>query len=140
MPALVIRRTRKSSIAVRGSFYLPDKMLIAGQRCLVLEDEFLIALDLQQILETAGAVRVICVSSIADALTQLSRERFTVAVVDMMIDGVPSIAVTNELLRQNIPFVFLTGMSPDAAQARGLPAAPLVGKPYQPDLVIAVLN
>ncbi len=115
-------------------------MLIAGQRCLVLEDEFLIALDLQQILETAGAARVICVSSIADALTQLSRERFTVAVVDMMIDGVPSVAVVNELLQQNIPFVFLTGMSLDAEQARKVPAAPLVGKPYQPDRLISALN
>lgn len=115
-------------------------MLIAGQRCLVLEDEFLIALDIQQILETAGATRVICVSSIADALTQLSHERFTVAIVDMMIDNVPSAAVANELLRQNIPFVFLTGMSPDAVQARSLPAAPLVGKPYQPDRLIAALN
>ena len=28
---------------------------IAGKRCLVLDDEFLIALDIQQILETAGA-------------------------------------------------------------------------------------
>jgi hypothetical protein len=42
--------------------------LLSGKRCLVLDDEFLIALDIQQILERAGASHVTkrCVCSRSD--------------------------------------------------------------------------
>ena len=44
-----------------------NKLLI-GKRCLVLDDEFLIALDIQQTLEFAGAAHVACVATVAEAL------------------------------------------------------------------------
>ena len=44
---------------------------LSGKRCLVLDDEFLIALDIQQMLERAGATEVICVASAAEALRLL---------------------------------------------------------------------
>lgn len=118
----------------------PNQSLIAGKRCLVLDDEFLIALDIQQILETAGAARVICVSNIEDALKQLEREAFNAAVIDMMIDGKPCTAVAEALTRQKIPFVFLTGVTAEDKHARQFPRAPLVGKPYHGERLLAALN
>ena len=41
--------------------------LLAGKCCLVLDDEFLIALDIQQILELAGAASVVSVATAAEA-------------------------------------------------------------------------
>ncbi len=118
----------------------PDQSLIIGKRCLVLDDEFLIALDIQQILENAGASRVICVSNLTDAIAQLERETFNAAVIDMMIDGKPSIDVAHALTKQRIPFVFLTGVSAEDKHTRQFQSAPLVGKPYQAARLLTALN
>jgi CheY-like chemotaxis protein len=48
--------------------------LLSGKRCLVLDDEFLIALDIQQILERAGAMHVASVASATAAIEVLHRE------------------------------------------------------------------
>ena len=46
-----------------------NEPLLAGLTCLVLEDEFLIALDLQDILESAGAGAVACHADADEAPT-----------------------------------------------------------------------
>ena len=57
-----------------------------GKRCFVLDDEFLIALDIQQILERAGAAHVASVASAAEAIALLGREpKFDVAVLDVKL-------------------------------------------------------
>ena len=62
--------------------------LLSGKRCLVLDDEFLIALDIQQILEIAGATHVACAATVPEALELLRREPdFDVAVLDVKIGG-----------------------------------------------------
>lgn len=119
---------------------LPEQSLIVGKRCLVLDDEFLIALDIQQILETAGAARVICVSNAIDAVKQLERETFNAAVIDLMIDGEACIEVAHMLERQRIPFVVLTGMPAHDSRVRQFSRAPLVAKPYDTRRLLAALN
>jgi hypothetical protein len=47
------------------------KASVAGKRFLVLDDEFLIALDIQQTLEIAGAADVLCVAHADGALKEL---------------------------------------------------------------------
>ena len=60
--------------------------LLTGKRCFVLDDEFLIALDIQQILERAGAAHVASVASAAEAIALLGREpKFDVAVLDVKL-------------------------------------------------------
>ena len=62
--------------------------LLSGKRCLVLDDEFLIALDIQQILEIAGAAHVACAATVPEALELLRREpAFDVAVPDVKLSG-----------------------------------------------------
>jgi CheY-like chemotaxis protein len=119
-------------------------MLLAGKRCLVLDDEFLIALDIQQILETAGAGRVICVSTADAALAALRvGPRIDLAVLDVMLSGVmrTSVTVAAALAAQKIPFIFLTGVRGEDVHTREFPHAPVVEKPYQaPLLMDAVLR
>lgn len=113
---------------------------LAGKRCLVLDDEFLIALDIQQVLETAGATDVVCIADAAEALQALSREPpFDLAVLDVKLGGGvrSSAAVAAVLARQNVPFVFLTGMRAAEVHAQKFPAAPVVEKPYQASALLA---
>jgi CheY-like chemotaxis protein len=107
--------------------------LLIGKRCLVLDDEFLIALDIQQILEFAGAAHVACVATVAEALALLrANPDFDLAVLDVKISGPDgnSLGVAAQLAAKGTPFVFLTGMRVDDLHARQFPQAPVVEKPY----------
>jgi len=107
--------------------------LLTGRRCLVLDDEFLIALDIQQILELAGAKHVASVATASEAIALLRREpKFDLAVLDLKLGGSEdnSLGVASELARMGTPFVFLTGMRVDNVHVRECPQAPVVAKPY----------
>ena len=107
--------------------------LVSGKRCFVLDDEFLIALDIQQILERAGAAHVTSVASATEAIEVLGREpKFDLAVLDVKLGGVErnSLDVAALLHTQGVPFVFLTGMRADDVHAKKFPNAPVIEKPY----------
>jgi two-component system, response regulator PdtaR len=107
--------------------------LLIGKRCLVLDDEFLIALDIQQILEFAGAAHVASVATVAEALALLrANPDFDLAVLDVKISGPDgnSLGVAAQLAAKGTPFVFLTGMRVDDLHAKQFPQAPVVEKPY----------
>ena len=115
---------------------------LAGRRCLVLDDEYLIALDIQQILESAGADGVICVSTAREALDAIAGGApFDVAVLDVKLDDKAgdSLEVAAALGRTGTPFLVLTGMRSADVHAGKFPDTPVIEKPYQaPALVEAV--
>ena len=107
--------------------------LLSGKRCFVLDDEFLIALDIQQILERSGAAYVASVASAIEAMKVLDREpKFDLAVLDVKLGDVEgnSLDVAALLHTQGVPFVFLTGMRADDVHAKKFPNAPVIEKPY----------
>jgi len=115
---------------------------VAGKRCLVLDDEFLIALDIQQMLENAGAARVDCVASVPEAMKLLgSTPGFDIAILDIKLSepGGTSLGLASTLASQGTPFVFLTGMRSDDLHARNFPAAPVVEKPYDAVALMAAI-
>jgi CheY-like chemotaxis protein len=117
--------------------------LLSGKRCLVLDDEFLIALDIQQILERAGALHVTSVASAGEAIELLDREpKFDVAVLDVKLSGPErtSLDVATLLQTQGTPFVFLTGMRADDVHARLFPNAPIVEKPYDATALLKAVH
>jgi CheY-like chemotaxis protein len=119
------------------------KSFIAGKRCLVLDDEFLIALDIQQILQAAGAATVVCVGSADEALDVLQNDpRVDLAVLDVKLNGPhgSSMNVAAALKLQGTAFVFLTGMRSDDVHTRNYPAVPVVEKPYDAQLLLAALR
>ena len=107
--------------------------LLNGKRCFVLDDEFLIALDIQQILERAGAMHVTSVASAAEAIVLLGREpKFDLGVLDVKLGDMErnSLDIAALLQSQGTPFVFLTGMRVDDVHAKKFPNAPVIEKPY----------
>ncbi|MDO9440898.1 MAG: response regulator [Beijerinckiaceae bacterium] len=115
---------------------------LAGKACFVLEDEFLIALDLQDVLEQAGAA-VTCFANADDALAALEKGvAFHVALLDVQLGGSSrtSHSVAAALSERKIPFIFLTGMRRDVAQLASYPDAPLLEKPYQQEALLAAIR
>ena len=115
---------------------------LAGKHCLVLDDEFLIALDIQQILEAAGAASVVSVSTAQAAIAAVAERAIDLAVLDVRLTGSGGggLAVANSLLRKGIAFVFLTGMRSDDEHTRAFPGIPVVEKPYLAPLLLDALR
>ena len=115
---------------------------IAGKRFLVLDDEFLIALDIQQVLESLGADSVVCVSSAHDALKAIeAAPKFDHAVLDYRLAGTTSsLDVADALVKARIPFVFLTGMRGDKQMQQKYPDTAVVEKPYDAKLLIDAIS
>ena len=113
-----------------------------GKRLLVVEDEFVIALDLQNLLEAAGHEVVALAASVADALALLDgdggddaepgRRRPPLldgAVLDVNLRGEPATPVADALAARGVPFVFVSGYGA-AGRPPGHEAAPVLAKPY----------
>ena len=116
---------------------------VSGKRCLVLDDEFLIALDIQQILERAGAAVVTCVASATEAIAMINGgQTFDIAVLDVKLSGLTgnSLGVAAALKAKGIPFVFLTGMRVNEVHAKAFPEAPVIEKPYDATTLLEALQ
>ena len=115
---------------------------LTGKLCLVVDDEFLIALDIQQTLENAGAAEVVCAGSAAEAMAFARARRFDVAVLDVRLGrtGASSLPVAEVLAAAGTPFVFLTGLRGDSAEARAYPQAPVIEKPYDAQALLAAIR
>jgi DNA-binding response OmpR family regulator len=113
---------------------------LSGKRGLVIDDEFLIALDLQEILEGAGA-QITCAGSVDKALEALRGEAYDFGVLDLHLGGdlTTGLAVAAGFAEHGIPFIFLSGMRSDERPAGGFPQAALIEKPYQPSALLATI-
>jgi CheY-like chemotaxis protein len=118
--------------------FMGSETLLGGKRCLVLDDEFLIALDIQHILEAA----VISVASAAEAVSALHGDKaFDVAVLDLKLGGAGgnSVRVAELLNARGTPFVFLTGIDSGDRLLSKFPHVPVVEKPYRVPLLLEAL-
>jgi len=121
---------------------MPDSVheSLRGKRFLVVEDEFLILLDIQQILEGAGAAHVAIAGRLSEAETALARETFDAVLLDLKLDKETSLELAGKLAAKNIPFLFMTGAPGEAKQARDFGDAPVVGKPFDSATLLAALS
>ncbi|MGN6459660.1 MAG: response regulator [Pseudolabrys sp.] len=114
---------------------------LSGFHCLVVEDEFLIALDYERILQTAGAARIVIAPNLAKAREMLaSAGPFHLAVLDMDLDGESTLPLAQELTAAQIPFVFITGYSMKAALPDDLRAAMVLEKPLEERMLVVTLT
>lgn len=106
-------------------------MPLDGLRVLVLEDEFLIALDVEQICREHGAASVEIVRNL-DEVEQatFTSEGFHAAILDVMLNGRSTTDFARILMDQAIPFVFATGYIDADNLFEDFGGVPVVGKPY----------
>jgi AmiR/NasT family two-component response regulator len=112
---------------------------LAGRRVLVVEDEFLIALDVEETLRDLGCEVVGPVATVAEALAIADPVCCDVAVLDVrLVDGsTEPLAVA--LKERGIPFVVLTGYDRGQVTEPVLREAVLIGKPLQRKALLRAL-
>ena len=105
-------------------------------KILLLEDEFLIAMDVEQLCLDHGAASVVAARSLDDLDDTLD---FDAAIVDLLLGGISTLDFAARLREAGKPFVFASGYSDDAEVSKRFPDVTMVGKPYSGnDLVEAV--
>lgn len=114
---------------------------LAGLSVLIIEDEFLIAVEAQRIVEEVGATEVHLASTVEDARRRLaSGQPVDVAVLDIRLGDQDGAALVQDLAARNIPFVIATGLALGAGNTPKTAAFVLV-KPYRDaELVGAILS
>jgi DNA-binding response OmpR family regulator len=85
---------------------IPDR--VAGASVLIVEDEFLIAMDIEMTISAAGYRVVGPAGSVEKALSLAVRDRPDVALLDVRISDGLSYPVARQLREQGTPFAFVT--------------------------------
>jgi DNA-binding response OmpR family regulator len=109
---------------------------LAGSRILVVEDEFIIALEIQSNLEEAGATVIGPAFTLAKAFDLAMREKLCAATLDLRL-GHDSIAPVARLLNErHVPFLFYTGQPVDDPVRRAWSASKTLSKPASGDTLV----
>jgi CheY-like chemotaxis protein len=100
-----------------------------GLRILLMEDEALIALDLEQLCRESGADDVVVVRNL-DQVDTAANGVFHAAILDVMLSGNPTVEFARTLTQKGVPFVFATGYADREELFSEFPDTPVIGKPY----------
>jgi CheY-like chemotaxis protein len=104
----------------------------------VLEDEFLIAMDVEQICRDAGAPEVILARTLQEA-DSAHPSGFDAAILDLMVGGTSTSGFADRLAERGVPFVFASGYGELADVHARFPGVRVVPKPYSGDDLISAL-
>lgn len=114
---------------------------LAGARCLIVEDEFLIALDYERILQEAGAVLVVVAGSLARARAAVAGQSpFTLALLDMDVDGESSLPLARQLAGLGTAVVFITGLSDRTLLPDDIAGTAILEKPFLESTLLAAIT
>jgi DNA-binding NtrC family response regulator len=108
---------------------------VSNRRILVIEDEFLIGLEMHSLLTEAGFGVVGPAANVPAALKHISEGNFDAALVDANLGGDSVEGITAALADRGTPFVLVTGYSRNSLPPQ-LANAPLIQKPFDPRTVI----
>jgi DNA-binding response OmpR family regulator len=110
-------------------------------RCLIVEDQALIAMAIEAYLEDMGYRIGGPFGSRSEALAYLERDTPQVAILDYMLGDGPTSDLAEELKRRGIPFVVYSGRSRDAAVSPAFAGVPWLEKPVgRSELVSAIAS
>jgi CheY-like chemotaxis protein len=98
-------------------------------RVLVLEDQFLIAIELEEMLARLGCIVVGPVPTVARALGVLAGDKVDFAILDVNLGRERSTPVAEALRARGVPFALSTGYDASQLQEEAFKDAQHLGKP-----------
>lgn len=128
-------------------------LALAGMRVLVMEDEILIAMDVEQLCRDHGAAEVVVVHALEQEMHDgLLAQNFDAAILDVALGGQSTLPFAARLVARGVPFIFATGHVDNAGQRdnagradneslfEDFPGVAIVGKPYGETMLIEALT
>jgi CheY-like chemotaxis protein len=111
--------------------------VLRGRRVMIVEDQMLLAMELESLLVELGCTVLGPVPSVARALALLEQQRPDAAILDVNLNGQTALPVAEALTAQGVPFVLATGYT-DALQPE-LQGAPRLSKPVNHNELVRAL-
>jgi CheY-like chemotaxis protein len=138
IPARFVTWPAPLATRMRRSKRSDDRPMAAlrGLDVLMVEDQLLIAMDVETMLAGEGVARVETAASAKEALALLASFRPDVAILDVNLGSGSSMPVAHLLSELGVPFVFATGYGETSLIPAALENVPVIRKPY--DLVSLV--
>ena len=97
---------------------------LAGFRILVVEDEYFLAIEIEDALTTAGAEVIGPISDLEGAMAQVRDDGFDLAVLDINLGGDLVYPIADALKERDVPFLFASAYTsadiPERHRARRL--------------------
>lgn len=123
---------KSSRIEEGGKEYLLLKTpLISAERVLLVEDEWLIAMDVEQMCREHGVKFVRVIHSYDELAKEIKTgSDIDAAILDVKISGQLTLDFARLLRERRIPFIFATGYSDMPVLSGEFPDVPVVSKPY----------
>jgi CheY-like chemotaxis protein len=113
--------------------FMPDDVLIV-------EDDPIIALDLEDTILGFGVTTIRTAGSVAKALEMIADRAPDFALLDVGLIREKSFAIAERLAASNIPFAFVTGYGPDVHLPPAFANTPRLLKPFSAEALEALLR
>jgi PAS domain S-box-containing protein len=110
---------------------------LTGKRILIVEDEPLVAMDMQSMLSAAGCVPVGPAGTLAEAKRLLAAQSCDAALVDVNLKGQPIEDLLLILRQAGTPFAFVTGYGPKVL-SKTFEETVTISKPFTAEQLLAV--
>ena len=117
----------------------PNPSTLDGLRVLLVEDDFLILMDLEDVLQEAGAEIIAQCRSVNAALEHVDDDDIEVAVLDLRLGDQTVAPVARRLAERGVPFLFYSGQIDSDPTLAEWPDHVLVHKPARSDAIVAAV-
>ena len=108
-------------------------------RILIVEDEMLVAMNIEDMLIELGHEVAGIASRLEPALALVRDSGFDAAMLDVNLAGERSFPVADLLIARGIPFLFATGYGPEGIDAR-YRDQPVLQKPFRAGELLAAIE
>ena len=114
-------------------------MRLHGARVLVVEDDPLLLLELESILQDAGAEIVACCRNVKDGLMAVEKNGVAAAILDDRIGRTTIAPVARQLAKRGTPFLFYTGQVENDPALAEWSDHVVLSKPARPATIVAAV-
>ena len=112
---------------------------LKGVRVLVVEDEYFVAIMLEEMLESAGCIVMGPIPRLQEALDAVDHQDYDVALLDVNLAGERIDPVADALSERDVPFMFVTGYGENALPSK-YAERPHIGKPFRMAELLGMLS
>ncbi len=137
-----IGRVGITSNSEMGISLLPassDHQALHGRRIIIIEDEPLVAMDMESILTAAGCEIIGSAGTLDAARRLLAGSECDAALLDVNLGGSPVDELAAALTQKNIPFAFVTGYGREGIPRRFRDVV-VLKKPFSQEQVLALMD
>jgi DNA-binding response OmpR family regulator len=116
-----------------------ESLNLRSARVLLVEDDFIILMDLESMLGDAGAQIVGSCRTVEAALAMADRSDIDAALLDVRLGQETIAPVARILARRGIPFAFYSAQSRSESTLAEWPKSVILGKPASPTAIIGTI-